>query len=207
MDLRLFGRVIWRFRLIIAAAFVVAIALAVLSAYQVSVSNGLVLKARKATFYKADATLLVTEPGFPWGYADQPYRVIGKATTPVLHGDQARLTNLAQLFAEYANSDAVAATLKRNGLKGKIDAEPVTTNLNVGAPTLPLIDIAGIAAGKQAARSVAEGATEALIANVERQMKRRRSRSIGVRRFRCSSTRKRSRSSRSRSKPCRSSCS
>ena len=132
MDLRLFGRVIWRFRLIIAAAFVVAIALAVLSAYQVSVSNGLVLKARKATFYKADATLLVTEPGFPWGYADQPYRVIGKATTPVLHGDQARLTNLAQLFAEYANSDAVAATLKRNGLKGKIDAEPVTTNLNVG---------------------------------------------------------------------------
>jgi hypothetical protein len=168
MDLRLFGRVIRRFWFVISAAFVVALALAVLSIYQVSVSNGLVLKARKATFYKADATLFVTEPGFPWGYADQPYRVIGKAT-PVLHGDQARLTNLAQVFAEYANGDEVAATLKRQGLKGKIDAEPLTTNPNVGAPTLPLIDIAGIAAGKQAARRVAQGATDALVAYVEAQ--------------------------------------
>jgi hypothetical protein len=168
MDLRLFGRVIWRFRLLVSAAFVLAIALALLSVYQVRVSGGLGLKPRTATFYKADAVLFVTQHGFPWGYADQPYRVVGKAT-PVLHGDQTRLTNLAQVFAEYANGDEVAARLKRQGLKGKIDAEPVTTNPNVGAPTLPLIDVAGIAAGKQAARKVAQGATDALVAYVERQ--------------------------------------
>ena len=170
MDLRLFGRVLWRFRILMGAAFLLAVALALLSVYQVRFSGGLVLKARTATFYKADATLFVTQHGFPWGYADQPYRVVGKTTpTPVLHGDQARLTNLAQIYAEYANGDEVAATIKRQGLKGKIDAQPITTNLNVGAPTLPLIDVAGIAAGKQAARRVAQAATDALVAYVEGQ--------------------------------------
>jgi hypothetical protein len=169
MDMRLFGRVVWRFKILIACAFVLAFVLAILSMSQVSFKGGLSLRSRTPTFYKADALLFVTQHGFPWGYADQPYRSIAGTATPVPHGDQPRLTNLAQVFAEYANSDSVAGVLRRRGLIGAVDAEPVTTNPNVGAPTLPLIDISGTAASKAGAQALAQGATDALVAYVEEQ--------------------------------------
>jgi hypothetical protein len=173
MDLKLFSRVIWRFRIIIAAGFVLALGLGVLATAQLTFQNGISLKYRTPTFYKADAILLVTQLGFPWGSAVQQYLNNGNPKTntpPTVVGDQTRLTNLAQVYAQYANSDIIRGILARNGmLIGTVDAQPMITNLNVGAPTLPLIDLAATASGADRARALAQAATNALIGYIKAQ--------------------------------------
>jgi hypothetical protein len=168
MDLRLFARVIWRFRIVVAAGFVLAIGLAVLATAQVRLQNGFSLKYRTPTFYKADSILFVTQNGFPWGSAVQPYLNSGgslnAATAPAIPvGDQVRLTNLAQLYAQYTNSDVIRRMLARSGnLVGVVNAQPMITNPNVGAPTLPLLDVSATASSAAAARGLAQAATDAL---------------------------------------------
>jgi hypothetical protein len=173
MDLKLFSRVIWRFRIIIAAGFVLALGLAVLATAQLTFQNGISLKYRTPTFYKADAILLVTQKGFPWGSAVQQYLDNGNAKTgkpPTAFGDQARLTYLAQVYAEYADSDTVRRILARKGMpNGTVDAQPMITNPNVGAPTLPLIDISATASSADGTRALAQAATNALVAYIRAQ--------------------------------------
>lgn len=171
MDLGLFAGVLWRFRIIVAVGLVVALALAVLSAAQVTFKNGVTLRYRTPTFYRADSILFVTQTGFPWGKAVQPYVNGDRAHPPVLSGDQQRLTNLAQVYAQYANSDIVAAILAKDRLLGTVNAQPMITNPNVGAPTLPLIDLSATASTQAGARRLAQGATTALISYLNAQMR------------------------------------
>src|SRR6266852_4496056 len=73
MDLPLYIRVLWRFRLLVLPGFLVAIALAVLAYGKVDFQHGLTITPRAIPVYHADALLLVTQKGFPWGESQQPY--------------------------------------------------------------------------------------------------------------------------------------
>lgn len=56
MDLSLHLRVLWRFKIVLAVGLFVAVFLALLAGTKAS-----------ARTWKSEATLFVTQPGFPWG--------------------------------------------------------------------------------------------------------------------------------------------
>jgi hypothetical protein len=178
VDLRLYLRVLWRFRLLVGAGLAVAIALAALSFVRVSFSDGLPPQVtyREQEKWVSYATLFVTQPGFPWGYTviDEPDpNAQVKARTKELapeFADPNRFASLAVLYAYLATSDPVKGIIRRDGpLGGKIQASPVV-NLESGyGVTLPLIRIAGIANTPPAARRLTSRATDAFRAFLSEQ--------------------------------------
>src|SRR5256885_705400 len=104
MDIRLFVRVLWRFKFLVAAGFVVAVALGVLTIDKVELSHGKPkLTSRTQPVYASSATLLITQSGFPWGSAVQQYAQTGTGESSVPSGDLGRLTALANLYVQLAN--------------------------------------------------------------------------------------------------------
>ena len=73
MDLRLFSRVLWRFRFLVAGGLVLACVLSFLSFASISFAGGSPkLTYRQTERWKATAVLFVTQKGFPYGYTVLP---------------------------------------------------------------------------------------------------------------------------------------
>ncbi len=136
MDLSLYGRVIWRFRWLVALGLLLAIALAVLSVAKVS-SHG--LSYRKPEIWQSSTTVLLTQHGFPWGRAVIPPNQSGATSGP------AWLAGLTQLYAQFANSDRVKELMLRHGgsKNWTLTAAPVIPTGSSSA--LPVIALAGLA--------------------------------------------------------------
>ncbi|HEY1369617.1 MAG TPA: hypothetical protein VGF23_21000 [Gaiellaceae bacterium] len=158
MDLRLFARVLWRFKLIVGLGLVLALALAVFSMVKIG-PNGLTY--RQSELYSATTRLGVTQKGFPWGhlFAQEPTNSdtltpgeqAAKVGIPV--ADPNRLNNIAVLYAELITSDAVRHRIARGGhIKGQIMATPLVQGDN--KIMLPLIDVTAIADTPDAAKSL-----------------------------------------------------
>ena len=70
MDLPLYGRVLWRHRAIVVAGILLAFALAFLSMFKVGWADGSPkVDYRKPVTYQSQATIFVTQRGYPWGAA------------------------------------------------------------------------------------------------------------------------------------------
>jgi hypothetical protein len=168
MDLRLFGRVIWRFKLLVSLGFLIALSLSVLSMARVS-SKGLTY--RSTELFSANAQLGVTQEGFPWGrlFAESPTTGVSTTTTPGIPvANPDRLNSLAVLYAELATSDPVRALIRREGpLKGQIIATALRDESS--GTLLPLIDLTAIAESPQKAIALAKRSADALENYVERQ--------------------------------------
>jgi hypothetical protein len=111
MDLPLYFRVLWRFRLLVLPGVVAAVALAVLAYGKIDTSHGFKITPRAVPVFHDDALLLITQKGFPWGESQQPY-VAGdqsKGLPPVPVGDFSRMSGIAMIYSELADSDAVKA--------------------------------------------------------------------------------------------------
>jgi hypothetical protein len=130
MDLPLYFRVLWRFRLLVVPGLVVAIALAVLAYGKVDVKHGFKITPRHTPVFHVDALLLVTQKGFPWGDSQQPYVPgdVAKGLPPVAVGDFSRMSGIAMIYSELAASDTVKAL---TGLK------PAKTEKVVTSPYAP----------------------------------------------------------------------
>src|SRR5215470_1393727 len=103
MDFHLFGSVLWRFRYLVAAGLVVALLLSVLTVAKLPS-----FAPRTPPVYASHATLLVTQTGFPWGSAVQQYSQSPTGEGGLVPaGDLTRLTNLANLYVQLANSDLI----------------------------------------------------------------------------------------------------
>jgi hypothetical protein len=126
LNLQPYTRVLWRFRLLIATGFVLAVVLALLSYSNTEV-------------WGAQARVLLTTTGFPWG-ATQPASAIAKGVTAT--NDPSQLGNVATLYAQLANGDAVRRLALPESFahktKDKINAQVEYTQN--GSP-LPVIDI------------------------------------------------------------------
>jgi hypothetical protein len=156
MDLQLYFRVIWRFRLLVLAGLVLAIALAFLAMVRIS-SEGVTYRDQQT--WSSKARLFVTQKGFPWGRA-----VTQDETTAAPD----RFTSLAVLYAQFAESDEVKALMRRDGpVKGEVQASPVVSPS--GDFSLPLIDVVGIANDAATAQSVTARATRAILEYLDRQ--------------------------------------
>lgn len=156
MDLRLYGRVLWRFKLLVAVGLLLASTLATLSVVRVS-GDG--LKYRQTELWSSSTRLLVTQQGFPWGrlLAQDPSldAAAEAARLGIPLADPNRLNNLTILYAELATSDPVRRVMRRQGpIRGKVLATPVV--VQEGRYTLPLIDLIAIATSPRRAIALAQ---------------------------------------------------
>lgn len=166
MDFRLYGRVLWRFKIIVVTGFVLAVALAMLSVVRIS-SHGLTY--RDSQLWSAKMRLQVTQSGFPEGrlYAQ---RSVGSGTTegtpePVSPGepvvDPARFATLAIYYAELITSDPVRKLANRgDGFRADITAIPLR-NEDSGV-LLPFIDVVAIGKSKRGTIEYADRTARAL---------------------------------------------
>jgi hypothetical protein len=153
VDLALFLRVLWRFRFLVVAGLIVALALAFFSFIRVSVVDGSPRFAyREKETYESWALLFVTQPGFPWGRSviseeQQPQQVpqpqqepavadngksaptTAPADTTPRFADPSRFATLAVLYATLATGDPVREIMLREGpIDGEIEASPVLSS-------------------------------------------------------------------------------
>ena len=157
MDFKLYSRVLWRFRLLVTAGLVLALALALLSTVRVGREG---ISHREPELWSSTLRLLVTQSGFPEGrlYAQKPVKAGEDATTQretsagsdALVADPNRFNALAILYAELAASDPVRQVMRRNGpVRGKVVATALRDE--VSGTLLPLIDLAAISTSPRAA--------------------------------------------------------
>jgi hypothetical protein len=168
VDLQLYLRVLWRFRLLVGIGLVLACGLAFLAVVRVDPSHSPHFRYRKDQQWVSYATLFVTQRGFPWGRS-----VIPSASTPSAYpstgtsseqqfADPSRFSSLAILYSQLATSDPVRAIMLRDGpIDGTIEAAPVLSQTGY-TEALPLVSIAGIGKSPPAAISLARRTMVAL---------------------------------------------
>src|SRR5829696_3647698 len=152
MDLQLYARVLWRFRIVVAIGTLLAIGLAFMSYYKVSLSGGPTITPRQAEVWRSDATLFVTQPGFPWGrlgvdssdvtgapQEEQQQRSSGDFR----FADPDRFVDLAKLYSYLAEGDGVRRILD----------EPLASD---EGDSLPLVGISATSSSAAGAARLAE---------------------------------------------------
>jgi hypothetical protein len=169
MDLRLYFRVIWRFRVIVAIGFVIACVLSLSSYARISFKRGSpTLSYRQSETWKATTLLFLTQKGFPYGYTILPYAQAGK-TIPGAAGTQqvpryatpGTFAQFAVYYAPFAQSDAFRAIVrKRTPVKGIVQAQSVLQTGSYNTP-LPYINMTGFAANARDAVTLANTASAA----------------------------------------------
>src|SRR5436305_1249748 len=165
MDLGLFARVLWRFRLIVLAGLVLAVALAFLSFMKVNLNGSPRLSYRAHESWSSQATLLVTQQQFPEGRSVFSQEIPPTGSTKLQDfvpkfADPSRFTQLTDLYAQLAISDDVRRLMLRDGpIHGKVEATPTVENN--GVAELPLLSIIGLATTAAGANAVADRAVNA----------------------------------------------
>jgi hypothetical protein len=176
MDLGVYIRIFWRFRVLLAVGLVLAALAGLVTTARIVVDDGLPkLAARQPVEYQSGSTLLVTQEGFPWGRAvlDEMVQVPGNEGKPAYvprFGDGGRYSGLASLYAELAKSDPVM----REVAKGSAPDQRYETNVprepQLGTP-MPLVQIVGYGSSAESAIDVTKRATDAFRRFMARQQR------------------------------------
>ena len=164
MDFRMYARVLWRFRLIVAAGFAVAVLLAFLAVFRVG-AHGITY--RHSQLWSSTMRLLVTQRGAPEVrlYAQKPATpgspTPSTADPGIAVADPARFTSLALLYAEFATSDPVRRLMHHgHPIPGQIVA--VALRDSDSGVMLPLIDLTAISTSPRNAVQLARRNADAL---------------------------------------------
>lgn len=177
MDLQLYARVLWRFRLIVLLGLVLALTLALLSTVRVGRDGATY---RSPELWSSTMRLIVTQSGFPEGrlYAlEAPKPGEDPATTTPMASrlgipvaDPARFNSLAILYSELATSDAVRQLMRRQGpIRGQVVATPLRDERS--GTLLPLIDLAAISTSPRSSILLTMRASKALSSYLETQQR------------------------------------
>lgn len=178
MDLALFLRVVWRFRILMTLGLILALALALLSFVSISFGGGgLEAQYRETEVWSSKATVLVTQAGFPAGRSvlDDPLTVDGAESGGAVERENAgrrfsdpeRFTSLAVVYSRLATSDRVRRLVRTGGpIRGEIFARAATDPANQ-ALILPMVDLEAIADSGPGASALANRSAQALIRYIE----------------------------------------
>ena len=168
MDLRLYLRVIWRFRVIVGLGLVLACALSFFSYAKLTFKGGSPkVSYRQAQTWEATSLVFLTQKGFPYGYTVLPYALSGqqtKGSTPNYvpkYAAPGTFTQLAFYYAPFVQSDGFHALLRqRTHAPGVVQAHTIID------PTLrqaiPYIDILGFSSTAAGAVDLANAGGQAL---------------------------------------------
>lgn len=150
MDLRLLGRVLWRFKFLVMGGLVLGAALAVLSICKVNLSGSPWLEYRKPQVWVSYTRLLVTQRGFDLG------------STAGGQDTSGRFSGLAVIYSNLVTSDPVMAIMRRQGpVRGSLQAAAVEATPG-SEDYLPIISIAGFADTPGGSAQLAQRASNAL---------------------------------------------
>lgn len=172
MRITLYLEALWRFRRVVVVGVVLAVALALLSSYKISFDGGRPAFApRQSETWSSQATIFVTQDGFPWGRTYLLSKVTIKGAAPTALGEPGRFQSLAVLYTELANSDQVKEIMQRSG---PVDAtlEAVAVVPPVDSPPLPLIRLAATSDTAEGAVAVGRRYTDAFREFIGRQQQR-----------------------------------
>ncbi len=161
MDVLLLSRVLWRFKFVVLGGFVLAVALAVLTVVKVDTAAGAPFIAKRtAPLYSSSATLLITQSGFPWGSAVQSY-TNSPSAGPVATGDLTRLTALANLYVQLANSDIIRTLVakKAPSTLGLVASQNYSISPSFYSTALPIVTLT--ATSRTGAHAVADAQASA----------------------------------------------
>ena len=176
LDLSLYRRVIWRFRLIVALGFVVACVLSALTYGRPGIEGGFPrLDPREAEIWRSSAILHITQGGFPIGrsaaglYTVRTDPTTGRRYAVTQFAEDERFSDLASLFAELAMSDNVWRLMVRDGpAEGFVEAVPVKAG---SRDTLPILRTAAYASSPEAAVRLADRHVAAFLEYLEREQR------------------------------------
>lgn len=173
MDLRLFARVVWRFRFLVGCGLLLALALALLSTVRLQLeAGGPSFTYRSPEVWETHSTLLVTQQGFPWGRTvyDEVIPIApesgsqldldtpGEGFVPRF-ADPGRFQQLALLYSHLVESDQVRALVARTGaIRGFYEGTPVPSA--DGNSILPVVRIRAVSSSPAEAISLARRATD-----------------------------------------------
>lgn len=166
MNLARHASLLWRFRAVTAAGILLGLVLAFLATYHVGPGG---LQRRGISVYSSTSTIRVTQAGFPEGRSvfpttNLPTNADGTPVEPPKNelgfADPGRFPNLAELYAQWANSDQVRERMKSHPAPGQITAMAVPNAS--GSAILPLIQFTTTAPTAQAAQLLNTEAVEAL---------------------------------------------
>lgn len=174
MDLRLFGGVLWRFRVLVLAGVLMAFALAALTAVRLEFDGAKpVFSHRYPEIWQSSSLLLLTQEGFPWGRSTLsevvPLKRTDDGETQYVprFADTPRYQALAVLYAHLAISDGVRRIILEDGpIDGEYGAEAVRAT--DGASYLPMISINAYGSSRAAAARLAHRTTAAFRTYLDR---------------------------------------
>ena len=170
MDLALYGRVLWRFRWMVLCGVLLGVLLAVLSVAKIT-PGGLVY--RKHEIWQAQASLLLTQPGFPEGRALFPDPMRNTSRSKFSYADATRFASLTALYSQFAQSDEVNALVKSEGAPpgSAVSAAPLVTPGANAYTVLPVISLFGTAYTPRDAVMTTRLGTQAFIEFLERNQR------------------------------------
>ena len=158
MDLRLYFRTIWRFRIIVGAGLVLAILLAFLSFVKVNPTGSPKISYRQTEDWQATQSYLISGNG---DSVVDVKKVGGPKSAPSLAG-------LSVLFSQIATSDAVLSLMLKDGpIHGVVTASPGVNNVTELRAPLPILSISGDASSPAKAVALARRASNAFLQYVK----------------------------------------
>jgi hypothetical protein len=159
VDLELYLRVLWRFRLIVAFGLLLAVSLTVLSFARVGFSQlPPTFSYRQAQEWQSTSTLLIRGSDFPFHSGSSGPATSGSSVDPA---------SLAMIAAQYATSDGVRALVRQSGrFDGKIIAAP---GQDTSGRMLPYLNLAVVADAPAKAQLLNGRAVSALLSYFESQ--------------------------------------
>jgi hypothetical protein len=173
VDLGVYIRVLWRFRVLVLVGFLLAFVLAFLSYARPALKGGSIgIVYRQHEEWQSQAVLFVTQARFPEGRSTQEYQPAdpAKGLPAVPVGDPGRLSSLAVLYSQFANSDRVHSLISREGpIEGSIVAAPYTPPDAPVGTALPLISIAATSDSPARAVNLARRGSGAFIEFIKNQ--------------------------------------
>ena len=170
MDLRLFGRVLQRFRALVIIGIVLAVLLATLSYVKVGSSG---IRYRSDEQWISYTRLFVTQQGFNWGSSlinpSKQSQTDQSSSFGLQQASETRLSALANLYSNLVDSDPVRALMLRQGpIRGSVEAAALPIAQG-SESVLPIISIAGISNTPKASVELSARAADALRTYIELQ--------------------------------------
>jgi hypothetical protein len=153
VDVQLALRVLWRFKVVVATGFLLAVTAAILSFVRIDVGDGFKLSYRQNEQWESLSEVFITPEGFPWGKTfDTPSTGTSGGSTGV---DPNHLNTSASLFLELGTSDPVLQRIRRSGpIHGLLRTFPVFPDGNSDFAPLPMVTLSAVAASAPVARQL-----------------------------------------------------
>jgi len=166
MDLALFGRVVWRFKVVVLLGLSLAFALAFFSHVKVDVGNGFKMTYRENEQWESLSTLFVTDPDFTLGSAAEDPEEAAAV--------QDRMLRLTALYMQLATSDKVLAMMGRLGpIDGVVQTFPISSTGDSRGEPLPMMTFSATSATGARAQGLANRHIDAFLGYLRRDQDRR----------------------------------